>query len=102
MEQLVRLGQNGFKNPEKVYLNYAEAMALTVFLMHDRGGQYREDFLDYVRDALRGRLKGAGALDTDSASTTRPSTPSSSPRCGPAPEIKPAGCPIRPRRGSGP
>jgi hypothetical protein len=61
VEQLVRLGQNGFVNPirpEMVYLHYAEAMALTVFLMDGHGRQYREDFLDYVRDAHRGRFRG--------------------------------------------
>jgi hypothetical protein len=39
-------------------MQYAEAMALVVFLMDGHGRQYREDFLDYVRDAHRGRLKG--------------------------------------------
>jgi hypothetical protein len=65
VERLVRLGQNGFNNSEKIHLHYAEAMALAVFLMDGRGGQYREDFLDYVRDALRGQLRGDGghALD---------------------------------------
>jgi hypothetical protein len=42
-----------------IYLNYAEAMALTVFFMD--AGRYREDFLDYARDVYKGRIKpGAG------------------------------------------
>jgi hypothetical protein len=32
-------------------------MALTVFLMQTRQGAYRDGFLDYVRDAYRGRIK---------------------------------------------
>ena len=36
-------------------------MALTVFLMQWHEGTYRDAFLDYVRDAYRGRIKhGAG------------------------------------------
>ena len=36
-------------------------MALTVFLMQWHHGIYRDAFLDYVRDAYRGRIKrGAG------------------------------------------
>ncbi len=36
-------------------------MALAVYLMHGNDGKYREPFLDYVRDALRGRLRGLDA-----------------------------------------
>ena len=32
-------------------------MALTVFLMQWHEGTYRDAFLDYVRDAYRGRIK---------------------------------------------
>ena len=32
-------------------------MALTVFLMQWHQGTYRDAFLDYVRDAYRGRIK---------------------------------------------
>ena len=32
-------------------------MALTVFLMQARDAAYRDGFLDYVRDAYRGRIK---------------------------------------------
>jgi hypothetical protein len=41
-----------------IYLRYQQAMALTVFLMQWHEGTYREGFLDYVRDAYRGRIKG--------------------------------------------
>jgi hypothetical protein len=40
-----------------VYLNYQQAMALTVFLMQWHQGTYRDAFLDYVGDAYRGRLR---------------------------------------------
>jgi hypothetical protein len=60
IEQFVRLGPSAFNDPERVYLHYAQAMALAVFLMDGRGGKYREGFLDYVRDAHRGRLRGDG------------------------------------------
>ena len=55
-------------------------MALTVFLMQWHQGTYRDAFLDYVRDAYRGRIKrGTGAsLKIAWASRTRPSTASSS------------------------
>jgi hypothetical protein len=56
--QFVRFGQADFLHPERKRLHYAEAEALTVFLMHTHSGRYREGFLDYVRDALRGRLQG--------------------------------------------
>jgi hypothetical protein len=43
------------------YLKYQEACALAIFFMQYDGGRYREDFLDYVRDAARGRIKrGSG------------------------------------------
>jgi len=57
-ERLVRLGKVAFNRDEVVHLHYAESMALAVFLMQARGGEYREAFLDYVKDAYRGLLKG--------------------------------------------
>lgn len=57
IDVLVQLGENAFKREAVVHLHYAEAMALTVFLMQARNEGYREAFLDYVRDAYRGRLK---------------------------------------------
>jgi hypothetical protein len=66
IEQFVRLGPSSFNDPDRVHLNYAQAMALAVFLMDDGGGKYREGFLDYVRDAHRGRLRGDGGHQLDS------------------------------------
>ncbi|MFO0958002.1 MAG: DUF1570 domain-containing protein [Isosphaeraceae bacterium] len=40
-----------------VYLHYAQAMALAVFLMHGEGGRYRPAFLDYAGDAYRGNYR---------------------------------------------
>jgi hypothetical protein len=56
-ERLVRLGRNEFNRDDLVHLHYAEAMALTVFLMRAQNESYREPFLDYVKDAYRGRLR---------------------------------------------
>ncbi len=56
-ERLVRLGRNEFNRDDVVHLHYAEAMALTVFLMQTRSESYRDPFLDYVKDAYRGRLR---------------------------------------------
>jgi len=67
IEQLVRLNQNALLGPDDntARLHYAEAMALTVYLMEGRGGKYRDGFLDYVRDALHGRLKSDGSHQLD-------------------------------------
>jgi hypothetical protein len=61
----VQLNENRFFDPDRVVLNYSEAMALAVFLMDTKGGKYREGFLDYVRDAHRGLLKGDGSHQLD-------------------------------------
>jgi hypothetical protein len=67
IERLVRLNQNGFIDPEPrtSRLHYAQAMALTVYLLEGAGGKYREGFFDYVRDALRGRLRNDGNHQLD-------------------------------------
>ena len=67
IERLVRLNQDGMLGPDKdtARLNYAEAMALTVYIMEGRGGKYRDGFCDYVRDALRGRLRNDGSHQLD-------------------------------------
>jgi hypothetical protein len=57
LARMVALDQQAFNQKGDVHLNYAEAMALTVFLMQANGEQYREPFLDYVKDAYRGRIK---------------------------------------------
>ena len=63
IEAFVAMNQPAFlgKTGEDVYFNYAEAMALAVFLMQSRDGRYREGFLDYARDAYKGHLsRGSG------------------------------------------
>ena len=65
IEQLVRLGAVAFNGPDRVHLHYAEAMALAVYLIDGKGGKYREGFLDYVRDAQRGRLRNDGGRQLD-------------------------------------
>jgi hypothetical protein len=57
LEAFVRLDQNRFNRDDKIHVNYQQAMALTVFLMQYRDSAYRDAFLDYVRDAYRGRIK---------------------------------------------
>jgi hypothetical protein len=42
-----------------IYRNYAEAMAVAVFLMQAENGRFRESFLEYVHDAYKGRFRGA-------------------------------------------
>ena len=51
------LDQNAFNRPDRIHDHYQQAMALTVFLMQWDDEAYREAFLDYVRDAYRGRIK---------------------------------------------
>ncbi len=48
---------------QAVYRNYAQAMALAVFLLNGQDGRYREAFLEYVSDGYRGRLKLDGLAD---------------------------------------
>lgn len=47
----------GKKGEAVIFLHYAEAMALAVFLMQADDGRYREPFLDYARDAYKGQLR---------------------------------------------
>jgi len=57
LEQFLMLDQNTFNRPDRVHVNYQQAMALAVFLMQWNDGTYRDAFLDFVRDAYRGRIK---------------------------------------------
>ena len=60
LDEFVALGENAFMQDDtEIYLRYQEAMALAVFLMQWHDGTYRDAFLDYVRDAYRGRIKGS-------------------------------------------
>ena len=57
LAEFIALGENAFNSDPEIYLHYQQAMALTVFLMQWHQGTYRDAFLDYVRDAYRGRIK---------------------------------------------
>ena len=46
-----------FNLQRQVHTNYQQAQALTLFLMRWKDGSYRDAFLDYIRDALKGTLK---------------------------------------------
>jgi hypothetical protein len=56
--KLFALDKADFDRKPEVYVHYAQAMAWTIFLMHSHGGRYRDEFIDYVADAYRGRLGG--------------------------------------------
>jgi hypothetical protein len=53
----------GEEADQAVYRNYAQAMALAVFLLNGQDGRYREPFLEYVSDGYRGRLKAGSLAD---------------------------------------
>jgi hypothetical protein len=57
LAEFVAFDQDAFNSEDRIYLHYQQAMALTVFLMQWQQGTYRDPFLDYVRDAYRGRIK---------------------------------------------
>ena len=57
LQQFLMLDQNSFSRRERILVNYQQAEALTVFLMQWNEATYRDDFLDYVKDAYRGRIK---------------------------------------------
>jgi hypothetical protein len=58
IEKFVGFSRSKFLSGD-IYLNYAESMALAVYLMQAEGGRHREAFLDYALDAYKGRFKGA-------------------------------------------
>jgi hypothetical protein len=59
LDEFVTLGEDAFMHDDpEIFLRYQQAMALAVFLMQWHEGTYRDPFLDYVRDAYRGRIKG--------------------------------------------
>jgi hypothetical protein len=53
----VGLPKQIFNLPKQIYANYQQAMALTLFLMRWNDGIYREAFLTYVRDAVKGTIR---------------------------------------------
>jgi hypothetical protein len=60
--ELTALGESRFFDEVDVYRNYAQAMALTVFLMHGDEGRHRDAFVAYVADAYRGRYRAGATL----------------------------------------
>jgi hypothetical protein len=63
IQRFVALDRARFEEDPAIYLHYAQAMALTVFLMHGEDGRYRDGFLDYVRAGYDGRLNATRGLD---------------------------------------
>lgn len=57
LAEFLQLDQSSFNRPDRIHVHYQQAMALTLFLMQADEGAYREAFLDYARDAYRGRIK---------------------------------------------
>lgn len=57
LAEFLQLDQAGFNRPDRIHVHYQQAMALTLFLMQADAEAYREPFLDYARDAYRGRIK---------------------------------------------
>jgi len=55
--EFLQLDQAGFNRPERIHVHYQQAMALALFLMQVDESAHREAFLDYARDAYRGRIK---------------------------------------------
>ena len=61
IDQFVSYGRARFQGDiggGDIYLNYAQSMALAIYLMQAEGGRHREGFLDYVRDVYKGRYRG--------------------------------------------
>ena len=68
IKELVSYNHSRFWGPpgaRVIFLHYAESMALAVFLMQAEGGRHREGFLDYVRDAYKGRFRGGSGHGLD-------------------------------------
>jgi hypothetical protein len=57
LEVFLRLDQAGFNRPDRIHDHYQQAMALAIFLMQADRQTHRDAFLEYVRDAYRGRIK---------------------------------------------
>lgn len=55
-------GQTGFNLKSKIYDHYAESMALTLYFLCGTDARTRDIFLDYARDAYKGRLRGGRGL----------------------------------------
>jgi hypothetical protein len=60
--ELAGMDKSRFNDERAVYLHYAESMALTVFFLNYDNGRYRDEFLDYVSDAYKGRYRRGSSL----------------------------------------
>jgi Protein of unknown function (DUF1570) len=76
IDQFVSFGRARFQGDiggGDIYLNYAQSMALAIFLMQADGGRHREGFLEYVRDVYKGRYRGgSGRSLQDEVGTAYP------------------------------
>lgn len=61
-EVLQAYGQTSFNMASKVHDHYAQAMALTLYFLVGADARTRDIFMDYARDAYKGRLRGARGL----------------------------------------
>lgn len=58
--EFAAMDKSRFQAGRDVRMHYAQAMALTVFFLNADNGRYRDDFLDYVDDAYKGRFRRGG------------------------------------------
>lgn len=65
LDQFVPMSERAFGARQSIRLYYSEAMALAVFLMQAEDGRYREAFLDYARDAYKGRFRPGSGVPLD-------------------------------------
>jgi len=62
IDELAAMDKPRFNDERAVYLHYAESMALTVFFLNYDNGRYRDEFLDYVSDAYKGRYRRGSSV----------------------------------------
>lgn len=62
LDRFLSFDKRAFNHRVDIYRHYQQASALTAFLLHGEGGTYREAFLDYVRDAVQGRVRRTSGL----------------------------------------
>jgi hypothetical protein len=62
ISELTAMDKSRFRLDRDVAIYYAESMALTVFFLNYDNGRYRDEFLDYVSDAYKGRYRRGSSL----------------------------------------
>jgi len=60
LDAFVAFDKDRFNRKDDVIVHYQEAMALTLFLFQANDSEYRERFLEYVKDACLGRMRRTG------------------------------------------